>query len=79
MKLPKSLTAQELKALARLAETQDGLLIFSWLQRNADAYMEASLNPASDALSRQAQGGYGAVTSFLTMARAAGKPATQTE
>lgn len=77
MQLPKQPDPRELQALTRIAETQDGELMLKWLQRNANAYMEASLN-GNDALSRQAQGGWVAVTSFLTTARSAQAP-TRTE
>lgn len=74
MALLKQPQQPELQALARLAETQDGILIFDWLQRNADAYLEASMNPDSDARSRQAQGSWTVLTSFITTARKAARP-----
>lgn len=78
MKLPKQPERHELQALARLAESQEGNLILSWIERNAIAFLEASMSTDSDARSRQAQGGWSALTSFINTARTA-KDAARTE
>lgn len=70
MQLPKPLSEDEAKALRRLMETRDFELVRGWLDRNASTYLERSLDPASDAASRQAQGAWMGLTAFLKTAQA---------
>lgn len=75
--LPKQPSDQERAALARFADSLDGGLILGLLQRNAQAFLQLSLGVESEARSRQAQGGYVALDSFVTLVRTAGQPANR--
>lgn len=70
MQLPKPLDTDEAKALRRLMESREFELFRGWLDRNASAYLEQSCNPASDAVSRQAQGAWMALNGILKTAEA---------
>lgn len=63
-------TPQELAALNRIAQTHDGQQLLAFMARTAQAYIEASTTAESDAKSRQAQGAWKALTSFVDTAKA---------
>lgn len=69
--LPKPPSKEELQALASLAHMRDWETVLGLLRRNADHFLTASCDIASDARSRQAQGAWMALQGFLAQAAGA--------
>lgn len=77
--LPQPPTLPELRALAMFAQSQQGDVILGWLRRNAEFYLEASTDTASDSRSRQTQGAWMALAQIVETASNAPKTFSQTE